>query len=244
MPLCAQAAVSSPAHVWFVSHLPEINSRARAYFSDLKPEVREEAVQDCLAVIWKQSLTAARRGVLDTHTPFHAVVFAGRGWRSGRRFGSGFSKTDVMAEGARAAGRVNVACFSDHVLRDDSGGVDTDLSLSEVLPDRRGQDNPAENVRRDLDYPHILKSEGLNAKAKKTFYLLAESNGSAGPNKLGKVLGVSPGRVCQLKGMLADALGRHEYRPCVGSKRRGKKRGRKPGCRTTPVSSGRRVGAA
>lgn len=67
----SQAIQAVSAQDWFLDHLPEIKSRARACFSRLRAEDRDEAVAEVVANVYTSCASAARRGVLARITPFH-----------------------------------------------------------------------------------------------------------------------------------------------------------------------------
>ena len=200
----------SPAHVWFAQNMPEIQSRARACLSHMRPEQREEATAEILGAVFKTSVNAAKRGMLGNITPFHAVVFALKQYRAGRRL-AGTSSTDVLAESTQIKGRVKVVSLESIAEHDKETG--RPLPLSEVLADRRQDNNPYEHARQDLDYPAILRTERVSRKARKVFRLLCEVRGQGAGLVIAHELRVSEGRVTQLKDQLADALARHDYGP-------------------------------
>ena len=208
---------SSPAHCWFSQNLSEIESRSRACLSRLQPEQREEAMAEVLGAVFHASVNAQKRGVLARITPFHAVVFAVKRYRTGRRM-AGSSITDVMAEGTQLRGRSKVVSLSAITEHDAETG--RPLPLSEVLADRRQDNNPLEQVRRNLDYPGILRKERISRKAREVFHLLSEVRGPGAGLVMAQELKVSPGRVCQLKSELAVALARHDYGPPPTTNRR------------------------
>ena len=200
----------SPAHVWFSQNLPEIQSRARACLSHLLPEQRAEASAEILGSIFKTCVSAQNRGTLHNITPFHAVVYAVKHYRAGRRM-AGYSSTDVMSEATQLKGRSKVVSLDSITEHDLETG--RPLPLSEVLADRRQDNNPSEHVRQNLDYPVILRTERVSRKARKVFRLLSEVRGQGAGLFIAHELKVSEGRVTQLKDQLGDALARHDYGP-------------------------------
>ena len=215
MPAAILAAHEAAAHVWFHDHADELDSRLNACFGRLDGDAREEAVADSRACVWASLLSAAKRGRLDKITPFTAAVYARVGYKVGRRF-AGTNKTDAMGDATRMTGRVSVGSVDVVGVRlDGQEGIET-VSLADALVDPRGWDRPLENVRRNDDYPAIMDAENVNAKARLTFLMLAESQGSARNMDMARVLGVSAGRATQLKTILAKALARHGYRCPLG----------------------------
>ena len=219
----------SPAHVWFENHLPELTSRCHASFSWMRPEACEEAIADVLASIFRNACRLADRGRLDKMTPFTAVRFFGRSYLAGRRF-AGSSRTDVLADGTRKSGRVRVVSFSSLVEAPTDQGLAL-MPLSKLRPSNRHDDDPAENVRVNFDYPTILRLEHASDKARRVFGFVAGTLGSGSQTALARELGVSPARITQIKGELADGLARHDYqfvprRSCRQARTRGRPRGR------------------
>src|ERR1035438_690174 len=77
------ALLSSPAHAWFMNNLAEIQSRSRVRLKHLSGDRQEEALAEVVGAVFKASVHAHRRGVLDRITPFHAVNYAVRQFRVG-----------------------------------------------------------------------------------------------------------------------------------------------------------------
>ena len=196
---------SHEANSWIQRHHSELRSRARACFAYCEPGHREEAIAEILAASLAAAHSAARRGKLARITPYWLVIFATRQFRSGRRF-AGTSSVCVMSEAARLRRDVRVVSLDQDV----DPVVDHDLKLREALANDDAE-NPFDVVRREHDYPDILKSEAVSSKAWSTFRFLAETRGAGKQADLAAELRVSPGRITQLKGELAGALGRHDY---------------------------------
>ena len=196
---------SQQANSWIQQHHAELRSRARACFAYCEPGHREEAVAEILAASSAAAHSAARRGKLDRITPFWCVVFASRQFRTGRRF-AGTSSVCVMSEATRLRRGVRVVSLD----QDIDPIVDQDVKLREALAADDAED-PFDVVRREHDYPDILEAEGVSSKAWATFRFLVESRGAGKQADLAAELRVSPGRITQLKGELAEALERHDY---------------------------------
>jgi hypothetical protein len=207
------AVVESPAHAWFLGHLPEIRSRCRAALTRLRAESREEATAEVTAAVFKAAVHAARNGTLGRVTPYHAVAFAVRQFRQGRRV-AGYSSTDVTSEAAQAKGRAKVSALPAGDGRDAGAPAGACRgSLSDELADRRRHADPYEQARQNLDYPQILERERVSAKAKALFGMLSAARGRGRGMQIARALNVSEGRVSQLKQQLAEALTKHEYAP-------------------------------
>jgi len=201
---------SSPAQSWFTRNLPEIQSRSRACLSRVRPDQRDDALAEVMGVVYKTSVNAQKRGVLAKITPFHAVDFAVRQYRQGRRMG-GYSSTDVTSEATQRLGRSRVVSLSDLLPRDRETGHP--MAISEVLADRRRNNSPYEQARQNMDYPGILRQERVSRKARKVFKLLTQVRGQGAGLVMAHTLRLSPGRICQLKDQLATALAKHGYGP-------------------------------
>ena len=72
------------------------------------------------------------------------------------------------------------------------------LVLRECLADRDAE-NPYEVVRRENDSPDIFDMESVNPKAVATFQYLADTKSEGKQCDLADELGVSEGRITQLK---------------------------------------------
>lgn len=202
---------SSLAHQWFNDNLPEISIRARGVFFYLRDDDRDEAIAEAVAYAYTAIDSAARRGTLHNLTPFHLVNFAAKHFRQGRRV-AGYSSTDVMGEATRRRGRVSVVSMSSPIARGDEEDAPT---LAEVLADRGDDADPFEATRRNRDYGDIFDNEAISVKARRAFDMLSADRGLGCGMRIAKALGVSSGRVTQLKDELAAALGRHGYGPAA-----------------------------
>jgi len=198
--------VSQEANAWLLTHRHEIESRARANFSRLDRERRDEAVAEVMAVTLAAALGAARRGRLCKLTPFWCVIFASRQWRQGRRF-AGYSSTCAMSEASRIKHGFKVVSLE---AIDEEADGEAFIRLDESLADHDA-DDPFDVVRRGMDYPYIMEREGVSPKARRTLTFLAENQGGSRQLDLAAELKVSPGRITQLKGELAAALAKYDY---------------------------------
>ena len=199
------------AQAWFLQHLAGMQRFTRLRFRGLGSGECEEAVADVLASIFRSSLSAARSGKLHRLTPYHVVVFAVRQYRCGRRF-AGYSSTDALAEATQRRGRAVVVSLAAPALSRPRRRQDDFPSLGEILSDRREQ-SPLERVRQSLDYPLILHRGHIDGKALRIFELLTVERGKGSVDRIAGELGVTPGRVCQLKTRLANALRAQGYEP-------------------------------
>lgn len=196
---------SAQANAWILRHYDELVSRACACFSRLTDDRREEAVAEVLAKVLAWAISAARRGRLHRLTVYWAVVYAARHVRCGRRFVPTVSAC-VMSESGRAKRGVRVVSLDDTVCSDRRRSA----PLRECLADRDAE-NPFDIVRRIHDYPDILDSEKVSEKANDVLLFLARTHGDGKQSDLAAELGLSAGRITQLKGQLRNALARHGY---------------------------------
>jgi hypothetical protein len=141
-----ESDVHALADAWFLGHLAELKSRARGALYRMQADPREEAMAEVLATVFESCLNAARRGALDRVTPYHAVMYAARRHRCGRRF-AGSSSCDVMGEVTQVKGQVAVQSLFDPA-RDEAGHrrPANVLPLAEVISDRREQ-SPLERTQ-------------------------------------------------------------------------------------------------
>lgn len=197
---------TSEANAWIITHLPELQSRAKANLSLLSREQQEEAVAEVIAMSVAWTRSAARRGRLDKVTAFWLVTFASRQWRQGRRF-AGCTSSCVLSKGAKIKHGLKVTSLDST----DEGSVTAPRSqLTESLEDR-DTENPFDIVRRRSDYPWIMDREEVSSKAQRVFGYFTETMGAGKQTELAAELKVTPGRVTQLKRQLADALAKHDY---------------------------------
>jgi len=199
-------AQQSPAHTWFMQNLTEIQSRSRACLSRVPSRFRDDAMAEVIANVFKASVSAQRRGVLARITPFRCVLYAVKQYHQGRRM-AGYTSTDVMSEAAQAKGRCTVVPLSTIVPDENK----RPMPLSETLADQRQDNSPPEQVRRNMDYPEILEREQVGYKARRVFAHLTEDRTLGCGMAIARELRVSPGRICQFKQQLAQALARHDY---------------------------------
>ena len=196
----------SLAHDWFMTNLPEIKSRTNAVFARLSPERREDAIAEVMANVYQASESAARRGVLARITPFYCVTFAAKHYRKGRRI-AGYSSTDATSEATRVKGRAHVVSI------ESADENDTRLSVAETLADKHIDQRPLEQVRVNLDYQTIFRREKVSKKAREVFRLMSATRGYGANAEIAAQLGVTPGRISQMKTELATALEKYGYAP-------------------------------
>ena len=198
----------SAGHDWFEQRLPELISRCRAFTRRVPDHVREEAQAEILASIFQYVLRAERRGKLSALTSFTLVSFFGRAFCDGRRM-TGSSRTDVMSLATQR--RRGFRVISLETVEPDASG-DGFVRLADVLADSKA-DLPLERARRNIDYPEILERQQASPKAKRVFEFLCQTACAGKQVELAAELGVSPPRITQLKGELADRLAEEGYFP-------------------------------
>ena len=197
---------------WFHQHFTELMSRCEGYFHFLPDVEQEEAVAETLAGIVQYVIRAAGREKLQRLTPYTLVLFFGRLCRAGRRM-AGFRSTDAMSEVAQRRGHHKVHSLVEPVPIPTNTGRRV-APLREVLADSR-EDSPFENARRNLDYPAIVTEKNVGTKGRRVFQFLCETHGAGSHKELARELGVTAGRVSQIKNELAVCLARHGYGPPI-----------------------------
>jgi hypothetical protein len=207
-------AFAPQADQWVLDHHDELVRRTRYHLRHLDAERRAEAAAEVVALALRWSRSAARRGRLGRLTPFNVALFACRQLRRGRRF-AGMSLKDVMSEAAQKRHVFRVVSIDQTVGATDDAGSSWPLMLGDALAGREGED-PFDAVRREHDYRAVLEMEAVGAKATRTLGYLAETNAQGKLCGLAAELGVTGGRVTQLKRELADAQGRHGYAGPLG----------------------------
>ena len=209
---------SQQASRWLEQRYVELLSRANACFARYRPERREEAVAEVLAITVAAVVSAARRGVLHRLTPFWCVLYAARQLRAGRCF-AGSSSRCVLSPATQARHGIRVVSLDQPIDPD----ADRPRSLRDLLADQEAE-SPLENVRRHHDYQAIFDQEAVSPKARTTAAFLAATHGTGRQTDLAAELKVTPGRITQLKGELAEALGRHGYAGPLGPRPGGRMR--------------------
>jgi hypothetical protein len=199
---------NSSIHSWFDCHFAELTRRCHRQFRLLPVVEREEAVAETLASIFKYAVSAAARGRLSDLTPYTLILFFSRSCRSGRKM-AGYKAVDVMSETARRQRHhAIIPLHQPAQVQTDRGTIV--VKLSEVLADAR-EGSPAENARRNIDYPAILDREKVSHKGRRVFEYLCQTHGKGNHRELARELGITPSRISQIKHELARSLARHGY---------------------------------
>ena len=210
MPVVSREAVERK----FMSMQEELESRAFAAGCGLCPCDREEFVAECVAWSWAWMLTAAEKGRLDLVTPYWCATFARKMWNTGRRFGMSASINDAMDEQARAKGRVGVENL-ESIANARCESTARGRMITKALTDSRHA-RPDQVVRAEHDFGLVRDDPSLSERAGQLFERLLLDNEAGHGVRIAKELGISPGRVTQLKrGELAPSLERLGYAPAA-----------------------------
>jgi hypothetical protein len=198
------------ANAWLAEHHDELCSRARVQFGSQGLERREESVCEALAIIAASAHSAARRDTLHRLSPSTCMHYAVKQIKAGRR-AAGYSATDALSEATRIKHGVEVGSLD--AASDDEGR--RQLTWHEALADRDAE-QPVEVIRRRHDLGLALSSGKVSTKARQVFVALAQSAGKIRQKDLAMDLGVSAGRLTQIKGELASTLATFGYTSPLG----------------------------
>ena len=193
----------------FESILPEIERRSRRHYSRLRAAAQDEAVQESVCQAFALYDSAVRRRNL-RFTPCSLTWFANRAVDEGRRF-AGYKKSDAL-EGGRA-------------ISFDDLNADGWSRIGEALVQR--QTPVFDQARLKIDWPQFLRDDLTEREAFMTDEIAAGSTRS----EIARALGLSPPRITQLFGRVAEAYETRFGVPGfeVRARRQGrKKQGRKP----------------
>jgi len=198
------ATTQDPRQLFQERYVPEIEMRSRLHFRRLDREAQEEAVQETMCQSWAMFVSAMANGKRchgtpgaglskkGSVTPASLALFANKRVDAGWRF-AGSSTTDVLADRTRRVGRVEITSL-------DGGEGRT---LSEVLADRRAENDPAGLAAARIDWSTFRTSGLLTAKAQKALDLaaLGYRNG-----QLAQALGVCDARATQIRQQIGESL--------------------------------------
>ena len=177
--------VSQAAKEQFEAMLPEAERRAGFAFRYRRPEAREEAVAQTVAICWQNYASCIRRG---QHIWPHKIIWYAIGRVHNRDFITGRSSLDVLGERTRHLGRVRVKSLD---YTPEPHSQDKPMSMGELsgaLIDRRAWENPREATRIKLDYAAFLASGKLTKRQRVVFEMLAQGYR---PADIAKALGIS-----------------------------------------------------
>jgi hypothetical protein len=88
-------------HAAFLTILPRIQLHGRVYFRHKKPEKRDEAIAEMVALAWKSFVNLARRGKDATQFPMALARFAAQAVHNGRRLCGQEKIRDVLSPRAQ-----------------------------------------------------------------------------------------------------------------------------------------------
>jgi len=173
--------MSPPA---FETIMPEIASRSCRHFSHLRAAARDEAVAESVAQAWGlyRSAVASRNF---RFTPCSLAWFANRAVDEGRKFSGGTIKKDALDRG--------------RAISFDDLDEDGRSRIAEALIQR--QTPVLDQARIRIDWPEFLRQDLTEREAWMTDELAAGSTRS----EIAGELGLSPARVTQLFGRVAEA---------------------------------------
>lgn len=167
----------------FNAALPKFTREARWAFRNWKNFEAEEAIAEVVANCTKEYARMYERGIATEHSISKLAFFAIRAFCAGRKTGTPMNVDDVGS----------VACLvRKGVERVELG------DLSEVLAETR-QQGPAETAAARIDFAIWMKS--LSPRMRKIAKILSTGEST---KVIAERLGVSPGRVSQLR---AELLG-------------------------------------
>jgi hypothetical protein len=148
--ICTAKTQTPPAwHAGFLAILPSIRRNARIAFRHLRPEAREDAVQETVANACLAYARLAERGKLDAAHPAVLARYAVAQVNEGRRVGSRLNVREVLSRYARQRKGF-------HVERLDRFDTEEDAWQEIIVEDRKA--GPAEIVRVRMDFGDWLQT--------------------------------------------------------------------------------------
>lgn len=184
----------SPVPRWhrgFLSMMPSIHQHATVAFRDLKPEAREEAVQEAIANAMVAYVRLVQLKKVDLAYPSVLARYAVAQVKDGRKVGCKMNIRDVTSEYAQRQKGFSVERLDQH---DHEGNT-----WQEVLVEDRHA-GPAEVATTRIDFTEWLK--GLPSRIRKIAKVLATGESTT---IVAQTYGVSAGRISQLRKELAQA---------------------------------------
>ncbi|MEI8372727.1 MAG: hypothetical protein WCJ35_07825 [Planctomycetota bacterium] len=177
--------------------MPSIKKHARGAFRYLRPEEKEECVQNVLANTWAALVGLARRGRLDRAFPSVLAKFAEKQTRDHRITGGHLAVKDVLSPYCQAKKHVRVTRLDryDHV---NECWNNPEESCSDLLAESRNT-TPADLAASRIDFGTWLKL--LPYRQRRIAKFLSVGNRTADTAKKFKV---SAGRISQIRKELAD----------------------------------------
>ena len=177
--------------------MPSIKKHARNAFRFLRPDEKEEAMQNVLCNSWAALVGLARRGKLDKAFPTVLANFAEKRTRDHRIVGGHLDVTDVLSPYCQEKKHVRVVRL-DRYHRVKECWEDPEESCSELLAENRNT-TPADLAASRIDYSAWLRL--LPNRQRRIAQFLSLGNRTADTAKKFKV---SSGRISQIRRELAD----------------------------------------
>lgn len=176
-------------HSKFLEMLPTIREHARFAFRHLRPEAREEAVQEVVAYALVAFVRLVERGRMDLAYATPLARYGVAQMYDGRRVGNKLNIRDVLSRRCQQAKNVRV----ERLDRWDAH----DGEWKEVLVED-GCATPADLAASRIDFPAWLDTLGERKRQIALTLARGESTG-----KVAREFNVSPARVSQLRQELA-----------------------------------------
>jgi len=173
-------------HDRFLAILSRIRLHGCVYFRHLRPDRRQEAVAEMIALSWKWFVRLARRDKDASRFPTALASFAARAVRSGRRLCGQERSKDVLSSLAQQQHGFTLSSIPDGSTL--SGNV-----FDEALRDNT-QSPPAEQVAFRLDFPAWLLTLSDRDRRVIADLMLGERT-----LDVAEKYGMSAGRVSQLR---------------------------------------------
>jgi hypothetical protein len=180
-----------PWHAQFLSMLPRLRAHAAIAFRHLKPEAREEAIQEAVANALVAFVRLVQLKKADLAYPTVLARYAVAQIHDGRKVGGKLNVRDVSSKYAQRRRGF-------HVGRLDQFDEEENQWQEILVEDRHV--GPAEVVATKLDFTEWLKS--LPARIRRITKLLATGEKTS---IVAEKFGVSAGRISQLRKELAQA---------------------------------------
>jgi hypothetical protein len=178
-----------PWHAQFLSMLPKIRAHAVIAFRHLKPEAREESIQEAVANALVAFVRLVQLKKVDLAYPTVLARYAVAQIHDGRKVGNRLNIKDVLSGYAQKRKDF-------HVERLDQFDVEENAWAEVLVEDRHA--GPAEVATTKIDFTEWLKS--LPTQRRKITKLLATGERTS---IVAEKFGVSSGRISQLRCELA-----------------------------------------
>jgi hypothetical protein len=173
------------SHAAFVAMLPAIRRAAQISFRKIRPELRDDLVEEVVANAFVAYARLVERGQVDRALPSPLARFAIAQVRAGRRVGNRLRIRDVMSGYAQFKKEF-------FVERLDSFDDEEDCWQEILVEDKRA--TPAEVAACRIDFAEWLRR--LTARLRKIALALASGETTKGAAEL---FGLSPARISQLR---------------------------------------------